>query len=189
MARSGVNMNAYITYRGYNDNGVGQYDVSLWNGRQWVAVRVQFDGRTDETDVRPTADYASWAIIMNRAWERFHGNTGASPADCLYALGRNSSTIFQNQMTTATFDAIQSYLAAGRVVAAGTVGSPSASNLVDNHAYTVVQVGWINGVRYVQLRNPWGVDGARSSDANSRDGLVWITWNQFVAKMSAVIVS
>jgi len=187
MARAGVNMNSYITYRGYNDAGVGQYDVSMWNGRQWRAVRVQFDGQTNETDARPTADYASWVVIMNRAWERFHGNTGASPADCLFALGRRSATIYQNQMTNSTFDAIQSSLAKGYVVAAGTVGAPSARTLVDNHAYTVVQAGWHYGVRWVQLRNPWGIDG-KGGDSNPNDGLVWVTWNQFVANMSALII-
>lgn len=184
MARSGVNMSAYITYRGYDNYGVGQYDVRMWNGRQWFNVRVAFAGGTDETDCRPTADYASWAIIMNRAWERVHGNTGGSPADCLFALGRRSTTVYQNQMTTNTFAVIQNALARGNVVAGGTTSAPP--NLENDHAYTVVQAVVSNGVRYVQLRNPWGMDGRGGNGPN--DGYVWVTWNQFVANMYAVII-
>lgn len=184
MARAGVNMSAYITYRGYDNYGVGQYDVRMWNGRQWYAVRVAFAGGTDETDCRPTADYASWAIIMNRAWERVHGNRGGSPSEALFALGRASTTLYQNQMTTNTFAVIQNALARGYVVAGGTTSAPP--NLENDHAFTVVQAVVSNGVRYVQLRNPWGMDGRGGNGPN--DGYVWVTWNQFVANMYALII-
>lgn len=184
MVRGGVNMGSYITYRGYDNSGVGQYDVRMWNGRQWFNVRVAFAGGTDETDCRPTADYASWAIIMNRAWERVHGNRGGSPSEALFALGRASTTVYQNQLTTNTFAAIQNALARGNVVAGGTTSAPP--NLENDHAYTVVQAVVSNGVRYIQLRNPWGMDGRGGNGSN--DGYVWVTWNQFVANMYALII-
>lgn len=188
MAKAGVNLGAYIKYCGYDNNGVGQYDVSLWNGRQGVAVRVQFDGHTDQTDAQVKTDYASWVTIMNRAWVRFHGNRGASPADVLFALGRSPSIVYQNKMSTATFASIQASLSRGLVVACGTVGAPVTRSLENNHAYQVVQAGVYNGVRWVQLRNPWAHDGGTASDNNPRDGYLWVTWDQFVANISHLVV-
>jgi len=46
----------------------------------------------------------------------------------------------------------------------------------------------VNGVQYVTVHNPWGVDG-RTYDANSNDGVLRLTMDVVKSAFMAVAVS
>jgi hypothetical protein len=176
MAQAGYNLNNYISFRGTDDSGVGQYDVRMYDpyGRL-NTVRVAFEGHTNAADAMPTVDCASWPILLQRAFYRLYGNQGRPTSDAMWAMGLRSQGTWT--MNDQTFNAIATSLAQRHVVVLGTTGSAVAA-LETSHAYTVVQAGWWGGVRWVQVRNPWGRDGGKLNDGNPSDGYIWLTWDQ-----------
>lgn len=87
-------------------------------------------------------------------------------------------------------DAIVQTLQNGGAVIAGTGTADTLSTgvLVDQHAYTVVDVVQQNGTTYVLMRNPWGVDGGLVTCGNKSDGIVWVTWDDFSRSMGYLAV-
>lgn len=185
LAQSGVNLGSYIQYVGYTNEGVGIYNVSLHNGRQWVKVQVLFEGHVSRTDAQPTVDYASWTTILGRAWNQFYGNRGSLPEVAMQGLGR--SPVSTRTFTNDTYATITNSLARGYVVVSGTTANP-ISTLSGGHAYQVVRTGTINGIACVQVRNPWGYDGRISGDSKPEDALIWLTWSQFTRNMNYLAI-
>ena len=64
-----------------------------------------------------------------------------------------------------------------QAVTIGFTGGPSQGPLVLGHAYTVVSFtrDAAGTITTITVRNPWGIDGASSSDSNPWDGLVTLT--------------
>lgn len=178
MAQAGTRMGNYIEYVGYTTEGVGIYNVSFWNGRQWFKTQVLFAGHDDARYARPTADYASWAIIMSTAWNQAAGNRGGTPGDAMRALGRTPSET--TTITDANFAAIGTAISRGYAVASGTGHGRTTAALETRHAYQVAGTRVVNGQAQVLLRNPWGFDSA--ADPRS-DGYLWVTWATFKANM------
>jgi len=184
-AQSGVNINDYISYAGHDNRGFGLYDVKLFNGQQWKSYRIEFVGHTYTQDAQPTVDYASWTILMNRAWIAMHGNSGAGADEGLKALGfKTQKYSLQSDNEFAT---IANHVAAGGMAVAVTKSSVGTNTLSKSHAYQVVQAGYVNGVAMVQVRNPWGIDISHTHTFDGvNDGYFWLTWATFKANMTSV---
>lgn len=86
--------------------------------------------------------------------------------------GSTSSRTFNN--SSAMLSWLQGELAAGRSITAGTYGSPTAgSRLIGGHAYSIVGIVDAEGVTYLRVHNPWGVDGV-GTDGNPGDGYILV---------------
>ena len=88
--------------------------------------------------------------------------------------------------TTAT--EVKSLLDAGRAVTAAS-NSTSSDPIVGGHAYEILDVYEQDGQAHVTVYNPWGVDGADGYDDYPNDGLIDLTWTDFVAKFSWIAIS
>jgi hypothetical protein len=190
MARSGVNFGSYIHYVGVNQYGQGLYNVSMYNGQQWISVRVVFSGETSTADNQPTVNQASWGIIMERAWLQFHGNRGGSNYEVMRALGRNPSEYTAGMFnSTAYFNQISYALSHGGVVAGGTKSAVSLNFLETTHAYAILGTGYnAAGVPCVKLRNPWGFNLVNDNPYQQYDAEVWITWYDFVRNFDELTI-
>lgn len=182
LARTGSNFTQWISYAGFTSDGTPQYNVSFWTGARWTQVRVNFDGNLTGNDTTPTAEGESWVVLMERAWVQYHGNAGRTyPHEAIFALTGRSSAV-QYSLGDADFNRISSALARNQLVVTATGTSPYSNMLVENHAYTVVGVWGSGSNRWVQVRNPWGVDG-RVASGDAADGLIWLRWSDFTASM------
>ena len=52
------------------------------------------------------------------------------------------------------------------------------------HAYNVLQVFEYGGETWMQMRNPMGMDGGAINSGNTRDGIVYVTWEEFQHSMT-----
>ena len=90
--------------------------------------------------------------------------------------GQNSLDVATAAKGSALGDWIAGQLSAGHAV---TLGSDSGGGpIVAGHAYMAQAVTTENGVQYVTVYNPWGVDGGGNNDSNPYDGLVKLTVGQ-----------
>ncbi|HQR07207.1 MAG TPA: C2 family cysteine protease [Gemmatales bacterium] len=189
LARTGTDFTQWIRYAGNTSDGTPQYSVAMWNGSSWSWITVNFTGDLTSYDPQAMAEGESWTILMQRAWIQFHGNNGQTwPHDAIKALsGRQVS--YQYSVGDADYNRITTALSQNKLVEAATVANPTTGLLVGGHAYTVVQT-WFGGGNnfWVQVRNPWGVDGGSQTDGGN-DGLVWVPWNQFKASMNYLAIA
>jgi hypothetical protein len=76
------------------------------------------------------------------------------------ALGANPTSTYSAASATALLTLISKDLAAGQSVTYATDDTPSTTNLIGDHAYTVISVGTDShgNVTTLTLRNPWGCD-------------------------------
>jgi hemolysin type calcium-binding protein/calpain family cysteine protease len=189
VSKSGVNFASWIRYDGFNSAGTGQYTVWFRSGSGWTTQTVTFDGSVTWADTATAvsqpgkvAEGESWVLLMQRAWKQMRGNDGSAwPHQAMpYLTGANPSwyqTIGDNWKSW-----LRSTVASGRPVVAATAGYP-ASPLIANHAYTVVATWGTDDNFWVQVRNPWGVDGNGAAADGYNDGFIWLTWNTFRTSM------
>lgn len=162
------------------DNGDGTFTVRLHATNSWglptgqqtevtvdgelpvAGTSLQYGKGADRTEL--------WVGILEKAFAQSKGGyeaigNGGSAGTVLTALtGRKSETITLASPALSdaqVFERIQSTLARGGAVCAGTHGKDRAdlytnSGLYAWHAYTVMGTSVENGVQYVELRNPWG---------------------------------
>ncbi len=189
LARTGTDFTQWIRYAGNTSDGTPQYDVAFWTGSAWKWVKVNFNGNTTGNDPLAMAEGESWVILMNRAWVQFYGKNGQTwPHDAIRALsGRQVS--YQYSVTDADFNRVTTALSQNRLVGMATQARPTTGLLVATHAYTVVQT-WNggNGNLWVQVRNPWGIDGGSQIDG-ANDALVWIPWAHVKASMNYLAIA
>ena len=128
-----------------------------------------------------------WAVVFEKAYAfyRTAANTYASlnfgsVGQTFTDLGLTNSGIVATAADTTILNTITSELAQGRSLAANTLTSISDGALmIASHAYSVIGAYRnSSNVLMIQLRNPWGFDGA-GNDGNPGDGLVTITYSQF----------
>lgn len=188
-AMRGYNLSNYIRYLGNY-----QYSVSLFDGTSWRSISVTFDGNTSGTDPRSMAEGESWTILFNRAYTKLVGGDGSSwPSQALMALTGRATTSLHRAPVDADFYTMEARLASGRNVVTATYATNSNQSplLVSNHAYTVVSVlrNGAGGPGWVQVRNPWGVDGGSSTYGSSTDGYIWLTWAAFRSSMQGIWIN
>jgi hypothetical protein len=177
------------------DLGDGTYAVQFKRNGTMMYVRVDADLPVGPWSglnfAHPSAGGPMWVAIMEKAYAFFRtgaatysslnwGWTGAVMSD----LGVANKTFSTGGATL--FDTLTDALANNKAIAAvtgSTIGADVA--LVHSHAYTIVATSIdSNGAKYVELRNPWGFDGA-GWDSNVNDGLVTVTWAQFQTYISS----
>jgi hypothetical protein len=83
----------------------------------------------------------------------------------------------------AAADKINAALAAGAVGFFNDLGAPLATN----HCYGIEGASVVNGVGFLKLRNPWGIDGPGSTDGVN-DGLLTVSFADVVAAMAMPVV-
>jgi hypothetical protein len=149
------------------DMGDGTYIVKFMSGSTPSYVRVSNSVPTSSgyaLYARPGSDGDIWAPIMEKAYAYFRtgANTYASlnsgwMGDVYNAFGISNTAFFPSQMTsTSFFTMVSNDLANGEEV---TLGTGSAPQLVNGHAYTLISATMVNGVATYLVRNPWGVQG------------------------------
>lgn len=174
------------------DLGDGTYAVRfIKNG---VTNFVRVDGDLTNTFVQhPGATGNLWGVIYEKAYAfiRTGASTYASlnygyPGVSFTELGFSNSMLSPTSSDTTLLNTITNALNNGRAVAACTLASVSGAPVIGSHCYSVIGAYRdASGTLQLQLRNPWGIDGA-GSDANTSDGLVTITYSQFAANFSSL---
>ncbi len=144
---------------------------------------------------QPGANGDQWASLFEKAYAFFRtgantyastnwGSQGATFSD----LGLTNSAISPSFSTAATvLSTINTQLSAGHAVASSTNGTiTSGAPLIASHVYTIIGAYKDSaGTVWIQLRNPWGVDGA-GNDGNPYDGLVTINSTTFAANFNSL---
>jgi hypothetical protein len=173
------------------DLGDGTYAVQFKRGGTTTYVRVDGDlpaGGPYANGLEyahPGASGDLWVPIMEKAYAEYRtgswsyasldeGNFGTVYSD--FGVAYNT---LNSSSPSALYGSIVSALNNGKGVTIGTTLSISGGTpLIYDHAYTVT-AAWTDssGTEYVQVRNPWGFDGA-GNDGNSGDALVTLTVGQ-----------
>lgn len=186
LAGRGYDFREWISYDGPNEVGTPVYSVAFWDGTDWVWQPVEFDGTLYASDTSPAAEGESWVVLMNRAWAAFRGDDGtAFPHEAILALTgseANHADYWDTVMGDGELDVIRQTLAQGGIVIAGTGPDQFLATevLVPNHAYSVQRVLFWGGEYWLELRNPMGYDGGAVTTGNRLDGIVYVTWDEFV---------
>lgn len=147
-----VNSSNNVVYCRSNDGG--EIWPSLYEKAfaKWIT-----NAPSDFPDITQTAygdTVKATAQLNNRT--PFYYNTNTRTAEQLYTIVRENSMSFKtiNPMTAWTYGS----------------GSYSGSNIVANHAYTVLGWAFQNNKQYIILRNPWGV--TEPAGLNTYQGLL-----------------
>lgn len=157
------------------DNGDGTFTVHFADG----------DVRVD-ADPLPTQN-AMWVAVIEKAYALRVGgyddlNRGGWPEDVFAALLGTDSEVFDpdsswsppwdrgrnsNVSPDETFDRIEAALDNGQPVTAAVFGE---LGIETGHALTVMDVFEVDGQKYVELRNPWGVEGKMGDPIRAAGG-------------------
>jgi len=190
LAAQGYDFQQWISYDGVNEGGAPVYSVAFWDGAKWQWQPVEFDGTLTPSDTAPAAEGEAWVVLMNRAWVAFRGDDGtAFPHEAIFALTgqeANHADYWDTIMGDAELDVIRETLDQGGLIIAGTGPDEYLGSLivVPNHAYNVLQVFEYGGETWMQMRNPMGMDGGAINSGNTRDGIVYVTWEEFQHSMT-----
>ncbi len=119
---------------------------------------------TDKPDITQTAygdPVKAIAQLNNKTPLYYYTNTRT--AEQLYSIVRENSMSMKtiNPMVAWTYGS----------------GNYSGSNIVANHAYTILGWAFVNNKKYIILRNPWGV--TEPAGINSYQGIVSVFDNSF----------
>ncbi|MFN7135223.1 MAG: C2 family cysteine protease, partial [Myxococcales bacterium] len=194
------------------DNGDGTYTVRFYEKSGYSTMKpvyVTVDGDLP-TNGTQSSRYAKgrdgkelWVGLLEKAYAQWKGGyeaigNGGISGDVMTALtGKNYGYTSTSYSTPEqVFSRIQQGAAAKRPMAAGTHGKDDGVDYTGTgvyawHAYTVLGAVEENGVKYVQLRNPWGKsehnpDGV--SDGKD-DGIFKMKVEDFMKLYSGLTVS
>ena len=173
------------------DLGDGTYAIRFQ--RSGVTSYVRVDGDlANSYYAHPGASGNLWGALYEKAYAFYRSGVSTyaslnwgNPSSTFTDLGFSASGTAPTASDTTLLSAITGALNAGHAVACGTKGALTAgAPLIASHAYSVIGAfrnG--SGTLMIQLRNPWGFDGA-GNDGNAGDGLVTIDYATFSANMS-----
>lgn len=177
--------------------GGNQYDVRLFNQNgtsYWE--RTTFDGTWSDDDARPgvsaTGVREAWTIIVQRAVLERHGVDWTKPSaqwaggwqyldvglQAIHGGPRSPGSL--SGTTPAAFD----QLVAAKNVTVGSKPSGTSGGIATSHAYAVLDVYFANGQWFVNLFNPWGVDGQSGAISGANDGMITLSWSAFTANFT-----
>jgi hypothetical protein len=134
-----------------------------------------------------------WGSLFEKAYAFFRtGQNSYSslnwgfPSQTFADLGVASTAVGTGSGDSAILNFINTTLSAGRAMASTTGGAiTGGAPVIASHVYTVVAAYRnIAGTVLIQLRNPWGVDGAGNDGVD--DGLVTLTYAQFTANFGGL---
>jgi hypothetical protein len=178
--------------------GDGTYAVRYFRGGSEVYVRVDADLPVSNwgltyADRSDTGEI--WVALAEKAYAyfRYGRNSYASlnagwMADPLTQItNQPSSTYWMGSSATGLYNYLSNALAAGHGTTLGS-NYNAASPVVGSHAYSVHSVESDASGMWVNVYNPWGVDGA-SYDSNSSDGMLRLSINTVLSNFSVAIIS
>lgn len=124
---------------------------------------------SDYTPINP--DY--WYSTSNTAWQN---------ASTALTMLTGDTTKFISSLSAQT---MHDQIAYGYILVASSKDTGVSWPVVADHAYAVYDVYKESGIWYVKLYNPWGEDAPKSTGGTmaqygANDGLIRITWSQFV---------
>lgn len=148
-------------------------------------VAVYTSSPTNATYAQLGADDAMWVAIAEKAYTYFRKSVGTYNSissgwmgEVFTALGEtNQVSLWKNQITSGDdyLNWVQQQLDAGYTVTMGVINPPGNVNLISGHAYQVVGITTnSDGTRSLIVRNPWGIDGYRTTDG-VQDGYVTLS--------------
>ncbi len=180
--------------------GDGTYVVRFHRGGREVYLRIDADLPLRYS--RPAyaglgAEGETWVALAEKAYAYFR--YGENSYDSLSGgwmstvyqeiTNRNAALRWTSGMTAATmFTTIADQIAAGATVSLGSYSTAPAP-IAGNHAYAVLGAEVVNGVRYVTVHNPWGVDSATAYDANPYDGVMRLSMDIVKNAFMAIAIS
>lgn len=182
------------------DLGDGTYAVQFVRNGVKQYVRVDADLPSASWGgllyASPEGNGAIWAPIMEKAYAYFRtgANTYASLnwgwTGSVYSdLGVANSTFSTSGNAQNLYAVLANATPAHAVTIITNNSIVGGASLIGSHAYSVVNAYTDgNGVEWLTLRNPWGIDGI-GFDGNSADGLVRITLASIQANCSAGSIS
>jgi hypothetical protein len=148
-----------------------------------ITYRVHINDELPEWN-SPTTDGAIAGSLLEKAWAyiRLGLNTYTSlntgfPTEVASTFGWSWNTVYDPlNKQDIIWNAVNTHVNAGKAV---TVLTASTVNLVQSHCYTVVG-SWTDGsgVRWIRLRNPWGIDGPSGDSVD--DGYITITFDTYL---------
>jgi hypothetical protein len=178
--------------------GDGSYAVRYYDGSSEVYLRIDGDlpvnsyGRLVYQGLGEGGDI--WMPLMEKAYAHFRTgeNTYASLSGGWMSVvyeeltGKSTSYVSMSQSNGSLYQQLESAQLDGHAVTLGSLGSqPSGSPIVSSHAYVVHEVGVDeDGSRYIDVYNPWGVDG-RSDGSDYYDGLLRLSLSDVRSFFSA----
>lgn len=183
------------------DLGDGTYAVRFV--RSGVVSYVRVDADLSSLQAAVSSSGGMWVPVIEKAYAYYRtgANTYASlDTGWMYAtlqdLGCAASNILipspaseTAQTDSALAATIESGLAAGHGLSIGTPATIlDGAPLIASHAYAVLGVYYDSAAASweIQLRNPWGFDGA-GNDGNPNDGIVTISFAQLTANSSVIV--
>ena len=159
------------------DNHDGTWDVrffELGDDGEYTKVTVKVDSDLP-IEFGPTAKYGkardpkeAWVSMLEKAYAQWKGGyeaigNGGNSGDVFEALTGRSPTFTSTTYTPAErlFSQMTAAIADHKPVTAGTHGKDSGVDYTGTgvfawHAYSMLGTSEEAGVKYVQLRNPWG---------------------------------
>lgn len=203
----------------YNFQGVYRY--YFWSQKEWVPVNID-DRLPVKYKYSNSKDYfapwsadrsqhgAWWMPLLEKAYAKFHGNYDrigwGSGFESLRQLSNKPVFLYQHKNYAGKYGEIYSLLSDlakedfPMVVSCCTTKSksdPAPDGLVNNHAYTLLDVVEVYGTKLAKLRNPWSTEGYHGawSDKDERwtpellellghkignDGVFFMPFSQFV---------
>ncbi|HEY4329296.1 MAG TPA: C2 family cysteine protease [Phycisphaerae bacterium] len=140
--------------------------------------------------VVPGVDGNLWGSIFEKAYAFFRNgqNTYASlnfgyQSTTFFDLGLSNTAISASSGDSTILTLINFQLSSGHAMAANTYSSIiGGAPLIASHVYSVIGAFLQAGTVMIQLRNPWGIDGAGNDGLN--DGIVTIPYAQFAANFN-----
>jgi hypothetical protein len=154
------------------DLGDGSYAARFFDSGAEVYVRVDGDLPADDGSLvygRLGAENSIWGPVLEKAWAVFRDGV-ADYANIEFGQGKEVAEAFDftydnrsgvewwayNAVRNADgfFDDAAAALAANDVVTVST--DTNAVTLAGNHLYTVIGLDEDNGIKLIQLYNPWG---------------------------------
>jgi hypothetical protein len=182
------------------------YGVALFNpdAGEWEGHSVDFDGTWTDLDANvPRSSRGAvlpefWPVLIARATLQERGvdlsntdpayveaNYRAESSDILTRL--TSWDSIDVDMADATPQILRREFYDGQAIVASTYDADPVDmtpGIVPNHSYALIDIIRSGGQWYVYLHNPWGRDfdpATRATPAGLDDGLIVLTWDQFVA--------
>ena len=182
------------------DLGDGTYLVQFWRGGTAHFIRVDGELPTWPDGTLAYANVGAqgsiWVPIMEKAFVLFRSRSGSYAGidggwmdEAYAALGSVGQSTYSVSDPTSLLSRLRQDLALGESVTYGTSDVADAAPLLSQHAYSVVSVmtDASGNPASMQVRNPWGVDGA-GNDGND-DGYVIVTAQQAFDSMLGFVAA
>lgn len=169
--------------------GDGTYAVRFHRGNSDVYVRVDGDLATSGGDLayaRFGSNGSIWTAIVEKAYTYFRRGDGKYASlnggwmsEAFAGLGFAPVSVKSVANGQQLLGQIQAWLNQGKAVTYAAYTSNAGAPLISYHAYTVMGVVTDATGKPIamQVRNPWGYDGA-GNDGNPSDGIVTVTADQ-----------